>query len=80
MLLITGCNQKPTIDMIEVLGQSEETLRGLDEVETTVASFDGESDVKFRLMVEEHPTKEEAIILFNKIKESVVQYSNHSDV
>ncbi|MFS0574079.1 hypothetical protein AB1K83_00455 [Sporosarcina sp. 179-K 3D1 HS] len=80
MLLISGCNQKPTLEMSEVLGQSGETFRGLDEIETTAASFDGENDVKFRLMVEENLTEEEAIILFNKIIDSIVQYSNQSDV
>nr|WP_106781238.1 hypothetical protein [Lysinibacillus timonensis] len=46
---------------------------------TTAAAFKGEN-IKFRLMVEEHPTEEEAIILFNKIIKSIAEYSNHSDV
>jgi hypothetical protein len=80
LLLITSCNQQPNLDMSEALGKAEEALRELDEIETTAASFDGESDVKFRLMVEGHLTEEEAIILFNKILESIAQFSNHSDV
>jgi hypothetical protein len=79
-LLITGCNQQPNIDMVEVLGKTEETLRELEEIETTASSFDGEKDVKFRLMVEENPTNEDATILFNEILENIAQYSNHSDV
>ncbi|OIJ12611.1 hypothetical protein BKP35_10510 [Anaerobacillus arseniciselenatis] len=80
LVLITACNQQLDIDMSEALGKSQETLRELDEIETTAASFNGESDVKFRLMVERHPTEEEAIILFNKILDSIAQYSNHSEV
>lgn len=80
LFLITGCDQKPTIDMSEALGKSRETLKNLDEIETVAAAFSGESDIKFRLMVEEYPTENETIILFNKIIESITQHSNHSDV
>lgn len=80
LLLITGLNQQPNIDMVEVLEETEETLRELEKIETTASSFDGEKDVKFRLMVEENPTNEDATILFNEILENIVQYSNHSDV
>ncbi|MGJ9459872.1 hypothetical protein [Oceanobacillus sp. CF4.6] len=80
LLLITGCNQQSNIDMVEVLGKTENTLRESEEIETTASSFDGEKDVKFRLMVEENPTNEEATILFNEIIENIASYSNHSDV
>ncbi|NEU31232.1 hypothetical protein GN156_10615 [bacterium LRH843] len=80
LLLIAGCNQQPNIDISEALGKTRETLRELDEIETTAASFDGERDIKFRLMVKKHPTEEEAIIFFNKILESIAQFSNRSDV
>lgn len=80
LFLITGCDQKPTIDMSEALGKSRETLKELDEIDTVAAAYTGESDIKFRLMVEEQPTEKETVILFNKIIESIVQYSNHSDV
>ncbi|MFC0471339.1 hypothetical protein ACFFHM_12780 [Halalkalibacter kiskunsagensis] len=80
LVLITACNQQPEIDMSEALGKSKETLREIDEIETTSASFNGESDVKFRFMVERHPTEEEANILFNKILDSIAQHSHHSEV
>ncbi|MBM4764585.1 hypothetical protein [Bacillus sp. B15-48] len=80
LFLTVACNQQADINMSEVLGQIEEDLRELDVVETTASSFDGESDIKFRLMVKEHLTEEEANILFNKILESIAQSSNHSDV
>ncbi|WP_100404293.1 IolE/MocC family protein [Bacillus solitudinis] len=80
VLLITGCNQQPNIDISNALSQTRETLEELDDVETTAASFDGESDVKFRLTVVGHPTEEEANTLFNKVLESIIKSSNQSDV
>lgn len=80
LVLITACNQQPDIDMSEALGKSQETLTELDEIGTTAASFNGESDVKFRLMVDGQPTEEEAISLFNKVLESITKSSNHSEV
>lgn len=80
LLLITGCNQQPTIDVNEVIGQSEKILRGFDGIETTAASFDGKGDIKYRLMVKESQTEEEAKILFNEILKSIVQSSNQPDI
>ncbi|WP_100407788.1 IolE/MocC family protein [Bacillus solitudinis] len=80
VLLVTDCNQQPNIDISKTLDQTRETLKELDDVETTAASFDGESDIKFRLMVEGHPTEEEAISLFNKILENITKSSTYSDV
>ena len=80
VLLVTACNQKPNIDISKALGQTREILNDLDDVETTAASFNGESDVKFRLMVEGHPTEEKAIYLFDKVLETITKSSNQSDV
>jgi hypothetical protein len=80
LLLITGCNQQLDINVGEALVKTQEQLRILDEIGTTAAAFDGKSEVKFRLMVEEEPTKEEAIILFNKIVDSFQNTSNHAKV
>lgn len=80
LLLFTGCNQQPEIDMVEALSKSQELLRQSEEIETTAASFDGKSNVKFRIMVNEQLTEEEAIILFNKILDTIANFSNHSDV
>ena len=78
LVLIVGCSQQPDININEVLTKSEDLLRESDRIETTASAFDG--DVKFRLMVEEEPTEEEAIILFNKILDAVIYYSNRVDV
>lgn len=78
--LIAGCNQQPTIDVNEIIGQTEKTLRGFDEIETTAAAFDGKRDIKFRLMAKEPQTKEEAEILFNEILKSMVRSSNQPDL
>jgi len=66
LLLIAGYNQKPDINMSEILEKSEEEFKQLNKVETTAAAFDGESDVKFRLMVEKYPTEEETFFYLIK--------------
>jgi hypothetical protein len=72
LLLLVACNNKPDINMGEILTKSQDQLRQLDEIKTTAAAFNGKSDVKFRLMVEKHPTEEEAIILFNQILDGTI--------
>ncbi|MCW3491615.1 IolE/MocC family protein [Dethiobacter alkaliphilus] len=76
LLFVTGCNQQPDIKMNEALVESQELLRQSDKIETTASAFDGKQNVRFRLMVEEQPSEEEAAILFNKILESVIYFSN----
>ncbi|WP_152602449.1 hypothetical protein [Planococcus sp. CAU13] len=80
ILIITGCNQQPNIDITDVLIQTSEAIEELDGVETTATSFDGESDVKFRIMVEGHLTEKEAEFLFDQVLENIRKLSNHSDV
>lgn len=79
LFLISGCQQS-SIHMNEFLIQTENLLKELDEIDTTASSFDGKRDIKFRLMVEGHPTEEEALILFDKVLEGVTKSSNRSDV
>lgn len=78
--LMSGCNGKPNMDIAEVSLKTEKTFRELDEIGTTASAFDGKKDVKFRLMVEEYLTVEEATILFNKILDSFKEYSNSQDI
>lgn len=80
LFLIVGCIQQPDIDISSTLGKSEDYFRQLEEIETTASAFDGEKDVKFRLMVEGTPTKEEATILFNEILDRFKEYSNHQEI
>ncbi|MFN7253380.1 MAG: hypothetical protein ACK4M9_21805 [Anaerobacillus sp.] len=79
LLLMTGCNQKPDIDISESLSDWREEFREYEEVDTVAAAFDG-SDIKLRIMVEGHPTEEEAIKLFRKMEASIVNHSNYSAV
>lgn len=80
LTLIVGCSQQPDIDISKTSGKSEDYFRELEEIETTASAFDGKKDVKFRLMVEGTPTKEEATALFNEILVSFQEYSNHQDI
>ncbi|AOM83635.1 hypothetical protein BBEV_2294 [Salisediminibacterium beveridgei] len=66
--------------MSEALEKSKGTLIEFDEIETAAASFNGENDVKFRLKVEDEPTEEEAIILFNEVLDSITDSADHSEL
>ncbi|WP_100407862.1 IolE/MocC family protein [Bacillus solitudinis] len=80
LLVFVGCSQQPDIDINETIGKSEDYLIQLEEIETTTSAFDGKNDIKFRLMVEGHPTEKEAIFLFNEILVSFIEYSNHQNI
>ncbi|OKP84766.1 hypothetical protein [Paenibacillus sp. P32E] len=80
IFITVACSQGTSIDIGDALGKSEENFRKLEVIDTTAASFDGEKDVKFRLMVEGNPSEVEASILFNRILEVIAKYSNRSDV
>ncbi|MBP3962862.1 hypothetical protein [Paenibacillus lignilyticus] len=81
LLVVTvACNEKTNIDIGDAVGKTEHDFRQLQEIETTASSFDGKKTVKFRLMVEGHPTEAEASILFNRILDTVAKYSNRPDV
>ncbi len=77
---MSGCNAEPDIDIIKVSVNTENLFRELEEIGTTASAFDGKKDVKFRLMVEEYLTEEEATLLFNKILDSFKKYSNYQDI
>ncbi|WP_332698131.1 hypothetical protein [Halalkalibacter lacteus] len=77
LILFAGCSQQPDIDMSKALDEWREHFEG---VETVAASFDGESNIKLRVMVEEQLTQEEAVLLFNHMLDSIIEYSNSSDV
>lgn len=81
LFLTIACSQEASIDMIDTLGKSEEYFRELEEIDTTAAASDGKKkEVKFRLMVDGHPSEPEATTLFNDIMDVIVKYSNRSDV
>ncbi|SMF87255.1 hypothetical protein SAMN05661091_3673 [Paenibacillus uliginis N3/975] len=80
LFLTVACSQETSIDIGDTLGKSEEYFRKLEGIDTTAAAFDGKNDEKFRLMVDGHPTEDEASILFNHILDVIAKYSNRSDV
>ncbi|OLO25091.1 hypothetical protein BTR23_25530 [Alkalihalophilus pseudofirmus] len=77
LILFAGCSQQPNIDMSKALNEWREHFEG---VETVAASFDGENTINLRVMVEEQLTQEKADLLFNQMLDSIIQYSNTSDV
>ena len=80
LLLTVACNQQSEIDISKTVGMTEEYFRQLDEISTTAASYsEDEEQVKFRLMVEKHPSQEEATAMFNDILDNFVKNSNTSE-
>jgi|GEM_PF-5016922 len=73
---LSGCNQPAKIDFAEVLSKSEKEFKesGIE----CVSAFDGKL-VKFRLLLEEQPTDEEATKYFEKILDTIATYSNNPD-
>lgn len=79
LLFIVGCSQKPAINVAKVEADVENHLNQLDEVEIALSTFNGDENIKFRLMVEGYPTENEVTILFNEILESFEKYSNQEN-
>ncbi|MED4018787.1 hypothetical protein [Sutcliffiella cohnii] len=75
MFLTVACNQQPEIDISKAVDRTEEYFRELNEVSTTAAVY-SEEQVKFRLMVEKHPSVEEATAMFNTIIDKLEKNSN----
>ena len=68
LLLIVACHQRPEIDLSKTVVMTEEYFRELDTITTTSSSYsEREKQVKFRLMVEKHPSEEEATAMFEKV-------------
>ncbi len=78
-MLITGCNQQSKINISEALTKTEKEISNLDKVESTVSAFGGKN-VKFRILMEEPPTKEDAIKLFNKTLDTISNFTNDSEI
>ncbi|GIP44740.1 hypothetical protein J45TS6_31990 [Paenibacillus sp. J45TS6] len=79
LFLTIACSQESRIDMSDTLVKSEDYFRELEEIDTTASAFDGKKEVKFRLMIDGHPSESEASTLFNDIMDVIAKYSN-SDV
>ncbi|OLO38806.1 hypothetical protein BTR23_11125 [Alkalihalophilus pseudofirmus] len=77
LILFVGCSQQPDIDISKTLGEWRENVQG---VETVAASFDGENTIKLRVMIEDYITEEEAVLLFNEMLDSIIDYSKQSEV
>lgn len=79
VFFISACAHKPDISISDTLGKSEVQLQKLDKVKTTASAFDGKDLIKFRLMVEGAPSKDEAEKLFNETLNTIATNSNHED-
>ncbi|WP_145028378.1 hypothetical protein [Paenibacillus sp. Y412MC10] len=80
LFLSVSCSQDTDININDAVGKSEDYFRKLEGIAATASSFDGNKDVKFRLMVEGNLTEAEATILFKRILDVTANFSNHSDV
>lgn len=79
VFLISACVSKPDINVSDALGKAEINLQKIDKVKTTASAFNGKDIIKFRLMVEESPSKDEAEKLFNETLNIIATSSNHKD-
>lgn len=80
IFLTVSCSRDTSIDISDAVGKSEDYFRNLDGIAATASSFDGNKDLKFRLMVKGNLTEAEATVLFKSILDVIAKYSNHSDV
>lgn len=79
VFFLSACAHKPDINVSNTLGKSEVQLQKPDKVKTTASAFDGKDVIKFRLMVEGSPSKDEAEKLFNETLNTIATNSNHED-
>ncbi|MYL34731.1 hypothetical protein GLW08_02905 [Pontibacillus yanchengensis] len=78
LLLAVACNQQQEIDISKSVRKTEDYLRQLDEISTTAGSYtEDEEQVKFRLLVEKHPSQEEATAMFNNIL-NILEKNSHN--
>lgn len=80
LFLTVPCSQDTSINISDAVGKSEDYFRKVEGIAATASSFDANTDVKFRLMVEGNLTEAEATILFKHILDATAKFSNHSDV
>ncbi|AZN42629.1 IolE/MocC family protein [Paenibacillus albus] len=78
--LTVSCTRKPSIDIGDAVGKTEDSFRKLDGIATTASSYDGKKDIKFRLMVKGNLTEAEATKLFRRIMDTIAEFSNRPDV
>jgi hypothetical protein len=77
LVIISGCNKPPEKDIGDVVSKSEEYFKKSKGIDC-VGAFDGET-VKFRLLLEEQPTVEEATKLFNEVLKDIEKNSNNAN-
>ncbi|MFC3770989.1 hypothetical protein [Paenibacillus sp. GCM10012303] len=79
-LLTVSCTKITSIDIGEAVVKAEDSFRKLDGIDTTASSFNGEKDVKFRLMIKGNLTEAEANKLFRRILDTIAEFSNRPNV
>jgi hypothetical protein len=75
LIIVSGCNKPPEKDIGEAVTKTEayfKKSKGID----CVSAFDGRNTVKFRLLLENQPTVDEATKLFNDVLKTIEKYSN----
>jgi hypothetical protein len=71
--IIVDCSKQPNYKVNEAIAKSEDSMSKFDNVDTTVSAVNGKK-IKFRIMVNEQPTVEEATELFNKVLNDIEKY------
>jgi hypothetical protein len=75
LIFVSGCNKPPEQDIGEAVSKTEDYFKKSKDIDCVGAFVD--DTVKFRLLLEEQPTVEEATKLFNVILKTIEMYSNN---
>lgn len=78
LLILVACNRQPEIDVSKSVGMTEDYFRQIGDISTTAVSYNKEQ-IKFRLMVEKHPSQEEANAMLNNIVNNLEKNSGTPD-
>jgi hypothetical protein len=77
LLIVSGCNKPPKQDIGKAVSKSEDYYKKSKGIDCVGAFVD--ETVKFRLLLEEQPTDDEATKLFNEVLKTIEKYSNNAD-
>ncbi|WHY84670.1 hypothetical protein QNH39_18710 [Neobacillus novalis] len=75
LIIISGCNKPPEQDIGEAVSKTEDYFKKSKGIDC-VGAFDDDT-VKFRLLLEEQPTVEEATKIYNDVLKTIEKYSNN---
>ncbi|MDR7002912.1 hypothetical protein [Neobacillus niacini] len=75
LIFVSGCNKPPEQDIGEAVSKTEDYFKKSKGIDCVGAFVD--DTVKFRLLLEEQPTVDEATKLFNDVLKTIEKYSNN---